>query len=160
MATTKTFGHSKHCAYILVSFIKLILCSIVICVSDFNKSSLVQAIHWDHSVDLNNDYRILWNIFGQEITFEVQVRTLGYVGLGFSNDGRLPGSDVVIGWVSQGQVHFQVSAIFLCLLIFIWRTILFELGSNIFLFIVFISLNSQLTVECRFIQVRTNIPIF
>lgn len=111
MATRKTFAtHHTFCEYFLVTCIKLILCSLVISVSAFSKSSLVHAIHWDHSVDLNNDFRLLWNIYGQEITFEVQVRTLGYVGLGFSHDGRLPGSDVAIGWVSQGQVHFQVSS--------------------------------------------------
>lgn len=100
------------CEYALVLFMKLIVCCIVISVSGSNKSSRVEAIHWDHSVDLNDDYRVLWNVVGQEITFEVQVRTLGYVGLGFSYDGKLPGSDVAIGWVSQGQVHFQVSILF------------------------------------------------
>lgn len=112
----KAFIISK-CEYILVLFVKLIVCSIVISVSGYNNSSLVHAIHWDHSVDLNDDYRVLWNIFGQEITFEVQVRTLGYVGLGFSHDGRMPGSDIAIGWVSQGQVHFQVSSILLYFLV-------------------------------------------
>lgn len=118
MAIIKTLGNrrSKTCEYILVTLIKLLLCSYVICVSEFSRSSLVHAIHWEHSVNLNDDYRLMWNIYGQEITFEVQARTLGYVGLGFSPDGRLPGSDVVIGWVSQGQVHFQVSEIILFLL--------------------------------------------
>lgn len=63
----------------------------------------------DHTVDLDENYRLLWQIKGDDIIFEIQVRTLGYVGLGFSRDGSLYGADVVIGWVDQGQAFFQVS---------------------------------------------------
>lgn len=88
----------------------------------------VIGIHWDHSVHLNDDYRLLWTISkpqkqlqqqqllaplhpsNYEVTFEVQVRTLGYIGFGFSPDGDRAGADVVIGWVDQGQTYFQVSA--------------------------------------------------
>ncbi|XP_055619095.1 MOXD1 homolog 2-like [Toxorhynchites rutilus septentrionalis] len=63
--------------------------------------------HWDHSIFLDDDYRLLWSISGFDITFEVQARTHGYIGLGFSKDGTIYGADIVIGWVDQGQVHFQ-----------------------------------------------------
>lgn len=63
----------------------------------------------DHVVDLDENYRLMWQVKEQDITFEIQVRTLGYVGLGFSRDGSLFGADVVIGWVDQGQAYFQVS---------------------------------------------------
>lgn len=69
---------------------------------------LASAAHWDHAVDLDENYRLLWSINNQDITFEVQARTLGYVGLGFSTDGSIYGADIVIGWVDNGQVHFQV----------------------------------------------------
>lgn len=71
-------------------------------------SSTVLGAHWDHSVFLDGDYRLLWSISGSDITFEVQVRTHGYIGLGFSKDGTIYGADIVIGWVDVGQVHFQV----------------------------------------------------
>ncbi|KFB49414.1 dopamine beta hydroxylase [Anopheles sinensis] len=71
--------------------------------------SLASAAHWDHAVFLDDDYRLLWSITGQDITFEVQARTKGYIGLGFSKDGTIYGADIVIGWVDQGQVHFQVN---------------------------------------------------
>uniref|UniRef100_A0A8D8HAQ7 MOXD1 homolog 2 n=1 Tax=Culex pipiens TaxID=7175 RepID=A0A8D8HAQ7_CULPI len=71
-------------------------------------SSAVLGAHWDHSVFLDGDYRLLWSISGSDITFEVQVRTHGYIGLGFSKDGTIYGADIVIGWVDVGQVHFQV----------------------------------------------------
>lgn len=72
-------------------------------------ATTVSGAHWDHAVDLDENYRLLWSINNQDITFEVQARTLGYVGLGFSTDGSIYGADVVIGWVDNGQVHFQVS---------------------------------------------------
>ncbi|XP_039963293.1 MOXD1 homolog 2 [Bactrocera tryoni] len=65
------------------------------------------ALSWDHAVDLNEDFRILWTIINQDITFEIQARTLGYVGFGFSPDGSLAGSDIAIGWVDKGQTYFQ-----------------------------------------------------
>lgn len=64
---------------------------------------------WDHAIDLNEDFRILWQIINQDITFEIQARTLGYVGFGFSPDGNLAGADMAIGWVDKGQTYFQVS---------------------------------------------------
>lgn len=71
-----------------------------------------EALSWDHAVDLNEDFRILWKIINQDITFEIQARTLGYVGFGFSPDGNIAGSDIAIGWVDRGQTYFQVSFIF------------------------------------------------
>uniref|UniRef100_A0A182Q743 DOMON domain-containing protein n=1 Tax=Anopheles farauti TaxID=69004 RepID=A0A182Q743_9DIPT len=71
-------------------------------------SLAVSGAHWDHAIFLDDDYRLLWSITGQDITFEVQARTHGYIGLGFSKDGTIYGADMVIGWVDQGQVHFQV----------------------------------------------------
>lgn len=70
-----------------------------------------RAIRWAHSAMLSPDYRILWSFAPgpQDITFELQVRTLGYIGFGFSKDGRMAGADMIIGWVDQGQVYFQVS---------------------------------------------------
>lgn len=70
----------------------------------------VAAIQWDHSVYLNDDYRMLWTSrqSNNEITIEVQVRTHGYVGLGFSPNGERSGSDVAIGWIDKGQTYFQV----------------------------------------------------
>uniref|UniRef100_T1GKL6 DOMON domain-containing protein n=1 Tax=Megaselia scalaris TaxID=36166 RepID=T1GKL6_MEGSC len=90
------------------SFIKRLISSLaVILTINSLCPSMVSAIHWDHAVDLNEDFRILWTIINQDITFEIQARTLGYVGFGFSPDGNLPGSDIAIGWVDRGQTYFQ-----------------------------------------------------
>lgn len=80
----------------------ILLLTFVTSVNCFNFKS-------DHSVDLDPNYRLMWQVKEQDIIFEIQVRTLGYVGLGFSRDGSLFGADVVIGWVDQGQAYFQVS---------------------------------------------------
>ncbi|XP_044751599.1 MOXD1 homolog 2 [Coccinella septempunctata] len=86
-----------------LNLMKLVLIN-VFCVVRFASSA-----RWSHSAMLNPDYKLLWSLGPgpQDITFELQVRTLGYVGFGFSKDGRMAGSDLIIGWVDQGQVHFQ-----------------------------------------------------
>ena len=39
----------------------------------------------------------------------VQVQTTGWIGLGISPNGQMPGSDVVTGWVDRsGQAFLQV----------------------------------------------------
>ena len=63
---------------------------------------------WDHTIDLNEDFRLLWTIINQDITFEIQVRTLGYVGFGFSNDANSVEADIAVGWVDGGHTFFQV----------------------------------------------------
>lgn len=63
---------------------------------------------WDHDIDLDENFRLLWSVKQQDIYFEVQVRTQGYVGLGFSRDGTIYGADMAVGWVEQGHAYFQV----------------------------------------------------
>lgn len=71
-----------------------------------------EAVHWDNAANLDEHFRLLWTVHGDEITFEVQVRTHGYVGLGFASRGSAnapSGADMVVGWVDGGQTYFQVS---------------------------------------------------
>ncbi|PNF41834.1 hypothetical protein B7P43_G16517 [Cryptotermes secundus] len=68
----------------------------------------VTGAHWTHSTDLDPNYSVFWTPGEEDITFEVQVRTLGYVGFGFSADGQMAGADMVTGWVRDNQVFFQV----------------------------------------------------
>ncbi|KAJ9593581.1 hypothetical protein L9F63_014869, partial [Diploptera punctata] len=67
----------------------------------------VTGAHWAHSAQLDPNYSVFWTPGDQDITFEVQVRTLGYIGFGFSSDGKMPGADMVIGWIRDGNVFFQ-----------------------------------------------------
>jgi len=67
---------------------------------------------WDHQIDLDENYRLLWTVREPEIIFEVQVRTRGYVGFGFSRDGTIYGADLFISWIDQGHQFFHVSTVF------------------------------------------------
>ena len=68
-----------------------------------------RAMVWVNAVDMNDDFRLHWTIKGGEITFELQVATLGYIGIGFSATGAMDNADMAIGWVDAGQAYFQVS---------------------------------------------------
>lgn len=78
-----------------------------------------------HNRDLSNEYSfnailhqtgteyytLYWSfdLQAESISFAVNVSTMGWVGLGISPNGGMPDSDVVIGWVKNGQVFMQVS---------------------------------------------------
>ncbi len=56
-------------------------------------------------------YRLHWSfdVEEQSIRFAVNVSTTGWVGLGLSPTGDMPGSDIVIGWVNdQGKPFLHV----------------------------------------------------
>jgi hypothetical protein len=65
-------------------------------------------IRWDHSVDLDENFRLLWRVKVPDIIVELQVRTHGYVGFGFTRSEYIYGADMVIGWVDK-HTFFQVS---------------------------------------------------
>ena len=72
----------------------------------------VVAVEWKHSAVLDNNFLVLWTPGERDVMFEIQVKTLGYVGLGFSRDDGTVGADMVIGWVdNNGQLHLQVSVL-------------------------------------------------
>lgn len=65
---------------------------------------------WDHAMYLNENYLLQWTVKEPDIMFEVQVRSHGYVGFGFSRDGAtIYGADVFIGWIDEGHTFFYVS---------------------------------------------------
>lgn len=70
----------------------------------------VACVEWKNSAVLDNNFLVLWTPGEREITFEVQVKTQGYVGLGFTRDDRQVSTDIVIGWVdNNSQAHLQVN---------------------------------------------------
>lgn len=69
-----------------------------------------KEVRWDQSLDLDENFRVFWQIQQPDIVFEVQVRTLGYIGFGFSRNGLIYGADMVIGWVDNKHTFFQVSS--------------------------------------------------
>jgi len=69
---------------------------------------------YTHTLVVNDDmptqYVIFWKLInnGEEIQFEVHCRTTGWVGLGFSSNGGMAGSDIAIGWVKNGEAYLKV----------------------------------------------------
>ena len=64
---------------------------------------------YNSSLVANDVYNMFWTVANDEITIEVHVKTLGYVGFGLSPNGGMTGADIVMGWVKDGKVFFQVS---------------------------------------------------
>ena len=71
-------------------------------------------IAWTHRMRLDPNYDVYWTIGGSggeqpdSITFEVQVKTVGYVIFGLSPTGLFQDADLVVGWVHNGRPRFQV----------------------------------------------------
>lgn len=66
-------------------------------------------------LDANGNYELFWKFDNNVITFEVQVKTSGWIGFGISPNGGMAGSDMVIGWIdSTGSSHFAVYVLELC----------------------------------------------
>ncbi|KAL2742490.1 MOXD1 2-like [Vespula maculifrons] len=88
----------------------------------------VFCVEWKHSAILDNNFLVLWTPGDKEVTFEIQVKTLGYVGLGFKKEDGREGADMVIGWVdNNGQVHLQKFNSIVCFS----STIVFHVGAGI-----------------------------
>ena len=66
----------------------------------FDQGDQYYGLHW--SFDRSTE----------AIYFAVNVSSTGWVGFGLSPNGQMPGSDVVIGWVSNsGEAYFHVSVL-------------------------------------------------
>ncbi|XP_078698163.1 DBH-like monooxygenase protein 1 homolog [Branchiostoma floridae x Branchiostoma belcheri] len=56
-------------------------------------------------LDEEGKFLLFWKFDEEKIEFEAQVQTTGWVGLGLSPNGGMPGSDIAIGWVKDGTAH-------------------------------------------------------
>lgn len=66
-------------------------------------------------LDNAGEFHVYWKFNTTHITFELHVKTRGYVGFGISPNGKMYPSDVIIGWVKDGVTHFSVSIFSCCL---------------------------------------------
>lgn len=98
--------------------IKAIILHLVIYISHYNLIT-GHLNHWLNRMILDHNYKILWNTTtdNNEIIFELHVRTLGFIGIGFSHGDIAKGHlhngnsmiDLVIGWITNdGIPHLQV----------------------------------------------------
>ena len=63
---------------------------------------------YTYSVQLNKDYTMFYS-YDEDLSIlriAVLVQTTGWIGLGISPNGQMPGSDVVIGWVDRSGTAF------------------------------------------------------
>ncbi|CAF0944282.1 unnamed protein product [Brachionus calyciflorus] len=51
-------------------------------------------------------YKLFWNYTDKDLIAEIHCKTNGWVGFGLSPNGGMDKSDVIIGWISNGQVNF------------------------------------------------------
>ncbi|XP_067141872.1 DBH-like monooxygenase protein 1 [Centruroides vittatus] len=70
---------------------------------------LVRGQEWVRQLVLDpyNKYRVGWWITDGIIGFQVEVATRGWIGFGISRNGQMADSDVVIGWVNDGNAILQ-----------------------------------------------------
>ena len=81
----------------------------------FGESKAIPGVitteQFDRALELDNDgkYFLFWNSNDTHVTFEVHVKTRGYVGFGISGNGSMFPADVIMAWVKDGVTHFAVS---------------------------------------------------
>lgn len=72
----------------------------------YNENSLI----WAHSerLDENGDVVLRWVKSDSSVTFRVEARTRGYVGIGFNSARNMRGADLVVAWVDDRNNHAHV----------------------------------------------------
>ena len=72
----------------------------------------LSKIYSHHAVlDPEEKMKLYWTVDwdGKSVSFAVEAETTGWVGFGISSgNGRMVGSDLVIGWVKDGQGYLKV----------------------------------------------------
>ena len=80
---------------------QLFLLSVIPLVVECSHSPL----NYEFSKSLHTKYNLYWNNPSNgRICMAVEVDTLGWVGLGFSPNGGMVDSDIMMAWVIDGQV--------------------------------------------------------
>src|SRR3954470_23559268 len=64
----------------------------------------VAQLYNTQTLDGNGMYNMSWGITGDKLEVKVVVKTTGWIGFGFSPNGGMPGSDVVMGWINPDGI--------------------------------------------------------
>jgi hypothetical protein len=67
-----------------------------------------EAFPYNRTLDDHGEFVLFWKFNDSHITFEVHVKTRGYVGFGISPNGKMYPAEIVIGWVKDGHAHLTV----------------------------------------------------
>lgn len=67
------------------------------------ESSSIDENEWKYSVELAKDgaFRLSWIPLDHRVVFLAEAKTTGYLGIGFSMDGRMARADIAIGWLND-----------------------------------------------------------
>lgn len=81
----------------------------------FDSKSYESSLIWTHSerLDENGDVVLRWVNSDSSITFRLEARTRGYVGLGFNSVRNMRGADLVAAWVDDRNGNAQVLVSFI-----------------------------------------------
>ncbi|XP_045774439.1 MOXD1 homolog 1-like [Maniola jurtina] len=76
----------------------------------FNSRSYESGLIWSHTerLDENGDVILRWVNTDSSITFRLEARTRGYVGLGFNSARNMRKADLVVAWVDDRHGNAQI----------------------------------------------------
>lgn len=105
----------------------------------FDSKSYESSLTWAHSerLDENGDVLLRWVNSDSSITFRLEARTRGYVGLGFNSARNMRGADLVVAWVDDRNGNAQVLVSFISNICCIFPTATLRVASIVF-FIIYI----------------------
>ncbi|XP_062515715.1 DBH-like monooxygenase protein 1 homolog [Corticium candelabrum] len=89
--------------FLVLATLSVVHCDHHLCPSGYSRGQYLDAS--------TQKYLLCWKVdwSDRSITFSAKVATTGWIGLGFSPTGFMPNSDVVIGWVKDGQGYLKVA---------------------------------------------------
>ena len=102
----------KYKTKMLLFFTVSLAISFTLTLGAVNIPGIVTTENYTHDsiLDKDQNYVLFWKYNTTHVTFEVHVKTRGYVGFGISSNGKMSPADVVVGWVAaNGTIHFGVS---------------------------------------------------
>lgn len=78
--------------------------------SVFDSESYESSLTWAHSerLDVNGDVVLRWVNSDTSITFRLEAKTRGYVGIGFNSARNMRGADLVVAWVDDRNGNARV----------------------------------------------------
>ena len=71
------------------------------------KDGLISADEYDFVIPLHNRFTLYWTIAGETIFIAIAAETTGWVGIGFGASDRMLAGDIIMGYVTEGNVTIQ-----------------------------------------------------
>ncbi|XP_019849476.1 PREDICTED: DBH-like monooxygenase protein 1 homolog [Amphimedon queenslandica] len=92
-------------------YLLIVFASLLSFACSAHDNNLEEEYTFHRELDPSGRFVLYWrfNLSTETIHFAVDVETEGWVGFGISPTGRMPGSDVVMGWIDDrtGEPHFN-----------------------------------------------------